>query len=367
MKLLKTIMKGFAGLLLLAIVALGITLSYESACEPAVAVAESAELMTSAQVRCYGSPDIIEVVPVAKPVPADNEVLIKVVAASVNPLDWHEMRGSPYLMRLMRGIGKPEDTRFGVDFSGTVEAVGKNVTRFQPGDEVFGGRSGAFSEYVTISEDGALAVKPANINYQEAAAVPIAGVTAIQALRDSGKLQAGQKVLINGASGGVGTFAVQIARSMGAEVTGVCSTRNVEMVRALGAHHVIDYKVDDYTQSDERYDVIIDMVGNHSPRANSRMLTPNGALVLVGGAKGDWIAPLMGPIKAMLLSPFVDQQVGMMLAQMDGEDLAALGELMAAGDLRPVIDRSYRLRDIADAVRYSEQGRAQGKIIIEIP
>ena len=367
MKLLKTIAKGFAVLLLVAIVALGITLSYESDCEPAATWPEGTELMTAAEVRCYGSPDVIDIVEIPKPVPADNEVLVKIEAASVNPLDWHEMRGSPYFMRLMRGIGKPDNTRFGVDFAGTVVMVGKDVTRFQPGDEVFGGRTGAFAEYVTVRENGGLAMKPADISFQEAAAVPIAGLTAIQALRDSGELQAGDKILINGASGGVGTFAVQIAKSMGAEVTGVCSTRNLEMVRALGADHVIDYKVDDYTQGERRYDVILDMVGNHSPLANSRVIKPAGKLVIVGGAKGDWFAPLMGPIKALLLSPFVDQELGMMLAQMDGQDLAALSEMMQAGELRPEIDRSYRLIDLADAVRYSESGRAQGKIIVDVP
>jgi NADPH:quinone reductase-like Zn-dependent oxidoreductase len=323
--------------------------------------------MQAAQVRCYGSPDVIDIVQVEKPAPADNEVLVKVAAASVNPLDWHYMRGSPYIMRMDRGIGKPKSTKLGVDFAGTVEAIGKDVTRFKPGDEVFGGRSGAFAEYLTIGEEQSLALKPSNISFQEAAAVPIAGVTAIQALRDSGKLQPGQKVLINGASGGVGTFAVQIAKSMGAEVTGVSSTRNVEMVRALGADHVIDYRLDDYTQGEQRYDLIVDMVGNHGPLANSRVLKPAGILVIVGGPKGNWFAPLMGPIKALLLAPFVEQELGMMLAQMRRDDLEVLGELMQAGDLRPVIDRSYRLSDLADAIRYSEDGRAQGKIIVDIP
>lgn len=367
MKILKRIAKVFAALLLVVVIALGVTLNYESACEPATAPPADKALMRAAEVRCYGSPDVIEIVELEKPVPADNQVLVKVVAASVNPLDWHYMRGSPYIMRLDRGIGKPKGTKLGVDFAGVVEAVGKDVTRFQPGDEVFGGRSGAFAEYLTIGEEQSLALKPSNISFQEAAAVPIAGVTAIQALRDSGKLEPGQKVLINGASGGVGTLAVQIAKSLGAEVTGVCSTRNVEMVRGLGANHVIDYKLDDYTQGEQRYDLILDMVGNHGPLANSRVLKPDGILVIVGGPKGNWFAPLMGPIKAMLLAPFVNQELGMMLARMRRDDLEALGELMQAGELRPVIDRSYRLSDLADAIRYSEEGRAQGKIIVDMP
>ncbi|MDH5502127.1 MAG: NAD(P)-dependent alcohol dehydrogenase, partial [Gammaproteobacteria bacterium] len=226
---------------------------------------------------------------------------------------------------------------------------------------------GAFAEYLTIGEDRSLAMKPSNIGFQEAAAIPIAGVTAIQALRDSGRLQPGQKVLINGASGGVGTFAVQIARSMGAEVTGVCSTRNLEMVRALGADHVIDYTVDDYTQGEERYDVIVDMVGNHGLLANRRVLKPAGILVIVGGPKGNWFRPLMGPIKALMLAPFVNQELGMMLAQMQRDDLVTLGEMIQAGQLRPVVDRHYRLHDLADAIRYSEEGRAQGKIIVDMP
>ncbi|NQV85561.1 MAG: NAD(P)-dependent alcohol dehydrogenase [Woeseiaceae bacterium] len=322
--------------------------------------------MKAAQARCYGSPDIIEIVDVAKPTPEDDEVLVKVMAASVNPLDWHFLRGSPYLMRLMSGIGRPNDASMGVDFAGTVEAVGKNVTRFQPGDEVFGGRDGAFAEYLTVSESKALAMKPANMSFQQAAAVPIAGVTAIQALRDSGKIKPGQTVLINGASGGVGTFAVQIAKSLGAEVTAVCSTRNLELVRSIGADHAIDYKMNDYMQSDQRYDLIIDMVGNHGLLANKRMLEPNGSLIMVGGGKGNWIGPLMGPIKALMLSPFVDQKLETILAQLGPDDLLILGLLMQSGQLTPVIDRSYRLGELADAIRYSEEGHARGKIIIDM-
>jgi NADPH:quinone reductase-like Zn-dependent oxidoreductase len=366
MKLRYKIAYGILIVVLLALSSLAIVLSYESPCEPAPKVAGDAELMQAIVYRCYGSPDVLQLEDVEKPAPADNEVLVRVRAAAVNPLDWHYMRGSPYVMRLGTGIGAPSDTRLGVDFAGTVEAVGRGVTRFKPGDEVFGGRSGAFGEYVVVPEDRALVLKPANVTFAQAAAVPIAALTALQALKDKGQLQPGQKVLINGASGGVGTFAVQIAKSMGAEVSGVCSTRNVDMVRSLGADHVFDYKKENYTESGNQYDVIIDMVGNHSLSANRRVMTPDGTMVLVGGAKGDWLAPLLGPIKAMLYSPFVDQTFVMLLARLDQDDLQALGNLMRTGRVTPVIDRSYRLSEVADAIRYSEEGRARGKIVIDL-
>ena len=316
--------------------------------------------------RCYGSPDVLEFEDIEKPTPANGEVLVKVVAASVNPLDWHFMRGSPYIMRLGSGLGAPNDASMGVDFAGTVEAVGRNVKRFKRGDEVFGGRSGAFAEYVTVLEDRALALKPANMTFVQSATVPIAGITALQALRDKGKIEPGQKVLINGASGGVGTFAVQIAKSFGAEVTGVCSTRNVAMVRSIGADHVIDYTKEDYTKSGHRYDLIIDNVGNHSLLANRRVLNPDGIFVIVGGPKGNWLRPLMGPIKALMLSPFVGQEFVMILAKLRAEDLAILGDLMQAGKVTPVIDRRYRLSEVPAAIRYSEEGHARGKIVIDL-
>ncbi|MCH7834661.1 MAG: NAD(P)-dependent alcohol dehydrogenase [Proteobacteria bacterium] len=316
--------------------------------------------------RCYGSADVLGFEDVEKPTPADDEVLVKVVAASVNPLDWHYMRGSPYLMRLGIGLGAPNDTSLGVDFAGTVEAIGRNVKRFKPGDEVFGGTSGAFAEYVTVREDRALALKPANMTFEQSASVPIAGITALQALRDKGKIAPGKKVLINGASGGVGTFAVQIAKSFGAEVTGVCSTRNVEMVRSIGADHVIDYTQEDYTRSGQRYDLIIDNVGNHSLSANRRVLTSDGIFVIVGGPKGNWLRPLMNPIKALVFSPFVGQEFVMILAKLRKDDLAILGDLMQAGKVTPVIDRRYRLSEVPAAIRYSEEGHARGKIVIDL-
>ena len=366
MKLRYKIASGFLVVLAVVVFSLAIVLSYDSGCDPAPAVADDAELMKAIRYRCYGSTDVLEFEDVEKPTPADNEVLVKVVAASVNPLDWHFMRGSPYIMRLGSGLGAPKDTRMGVDFAGTVEAVGKDVTRFKPGDDVFGGRNGAFAEYVIVPEDRALVLKPDNVTFEQAASAPIAAITALQALRDSGKLEPGQKVLINGASGGVGTFAVQIAKSFGAEVTGVCSTRNLEMVRSIGADRVIDYTQEDYTESGQRYDLIIDMVGNHSLLENRQVLEPEGHFVIVGGPKGDWLGPMMSPIKALMLSPFVDQTFVMVLAQMKQDDLIILSDLMQAGEVTPVIDRRYRLSEVPTALQYSEAGHARGKIVIDL-
>ena len=350
--------------LAVALVSLSLVLSYDSSCGPASLAPDNAKLMKAIVYRCYGPPDVLKLEDIEKPTAADDEVLVKIHAASVNPLDWHYMRGSPSVMRLMSGIGAPKDTRLGVDFAGTVEAVGKNVKRFKPGDEVFGGKNGAFAEYVAVREDRALALKPGNMTFEQAASVPIAAVTALQALRDKGHLKPGQKVLINGASGGVGTFAVQIAKSFGAQVTGVCSTRNLEMVQSIGADHVIDYKREDYTKSGERYDLIIDMVGNHSLLQNRQVLTPEGTLVMIGGPSDGLLGPLANPIKALILSPFVSQKFVMFVAQMNKEDLAILGDLMQAGKVTPVIDRRYELSDVPAAIRYSEEGHARGKIII---
>jgi len=366
MKLRYKILSGILIFLAIAVSSLGLVLSHNTACEPAPVVSNEAELMKAIVYRCYGSPDVLKLEDVEKPTPADNEVLVKVHAASVNPYDWHFMRGSPYFMRLLAGLGAPDDPSMGVDFSGTVEAAGSKVTRFKPGDEVFGGRGGAFAEYVAVPEDRALALKPANMTFEQAASVPMAAITALQALRDNGKIEPGQKVLINGASGGVGTFAVQIAKSFGAEVTGVCSTRNVDMVRSIGADHVLDYTREDYTKSGQRYDLIIDNVGNHSLLANRRVLNPDGIFVIVGGSGGDWLGPLMRPISALMLSPFVGQEFGMLLAQMRQDDLATLGDLMRSGKMTPVIDRRYSLSEVPAAIQYSEEGHARGKIIIGV-
>jgi NADPH:quinone reductase-like Zn-dependent oxidoreductase len=366
MKLRNKIAGGILLVLVIATTSLALVLSHNAGCPPAPAVSNETGLTKAIVYRCYGSPEVLEFADVQKPTPLDDEVLIKVHAASVNPLDWHYMRGLPYLMRLGSGLGAPDNTRLGVDFAGTVEAVGRNVTRFEPGDEVFGGRTGAFAEYLTVREDRALAMKPPNVTFEQAASVPIAAVTALQSLRDKGRLRPGDKVLINGASGGVGTFAVQIAKSFGAEVTGVCSTRNVEMVRSIGADHVVDYKKEDYTESGERYDLIIDMVGNHSLLANRKVMNPDGTFVIVGASKGNWLGPIMRPINALILSPFVDQEFVMILAELRKDDLTILGDLMQAGEVTPVIDRRFALSDVPAAIRHSEEGHARGKIIIDL-
>ena len=310
----------------------------------------------------YGSPDVLTLREVDKPPVADDGVLVRVRAASVNPVDWHTMTGTPYMARLQAGLRKPKSEFLGVDFAGTVEAVGKSVNGLQPGDDVFGARNGALGEYVCARQ--AVVPKPANITFEEAAAVPVAAVSALQGLRDKGRLQAGQSVVINGASGGVGTFAVQIAKSFGAEVTGVCSTRNVELVRSIGADRVIDYTLEDFTTSAERYDLILDMVGNHSLMRLRRVLAPDGTLVIVGGKEGNWISPMDRPIKALILSPFVGQEMVMLLAELNQTDLTFLADLMQSGKLTPVIDRRYPLSQAAEAIRYLEDGHARGKVVI---
>ena len=367
MKLRYKLLNGFLAIVVLAAVSLAVVLSYDSPCEPPPTVADDATTMKAVRYYCYGSTDVLHYGDIEKPMPGDNEVLVKVHAAAVNPLDWHYMRGTPYFMRLMSGLGKPADSGLGVDFAGTVAVIGSKVTRFKPGDNVFGGGSGVYAEYVLVREDGARAIQPAGMTFEQGASVGVAGITALQALRDKGQLKPGQKVLINGASGGVGTFAVQIAKAMGAEVTGVCSTRNVGMVRSIGADHVIDYKSSDYTMGDERYDLIVDMVSNHSLRKIRKVLTPEGRLVMVGGATGNWFAALAGPLKALVYSKFVDQKFITLLAQLNSEDLAVIGDMIEKGTVTPIIDRRYPLSEIAAAIEYSEAGRARGKIIVEVP
>src|SRR6266576_754710 len=317
----------------------------------------------------YGLPNL-KLEDVEKPVPNDDQILVKVRAASVNPYDWHFIEGTPKIMRLMGvGLRKPKDTRLGVDFAGTVEAVGKNVTQFKPGDEVFGGRGGAFAEYVCVRGNRAVALKPANLTFEQAGSVNIAGITALQAIRDKGKVQPGQKVLINGASGGVGTFAVQIAKSLGADVTGVCSTRNVDLVRSLGADRVIDYTKEDFAKGAERYDVILDNVPNHSLSECRRILNPKGKYVMIGGGGPNdsrWIGPFGRVIKAMVLSPFISQKMGMMMADMSQKDLTILGDLMQSGKVEPVIDRRYKLSEVPAAIAYLEEGHARGKVVITV-
>src|SRR5436305_914413 len=307
---------------------------------------------------------------IEKPVPNDDQILVKVRAASINPYDWHFVEGTPYIMRMMGvGLRKPKDIQLGVDFAGTVEAVGKNVTQFKPGDEVFGGRGGAFAEYVCRRADGAVALKPANLTFEQAASVNIAGITALQALRDKGNVQPGQKVLINGASGGVGTFAVQIAKSLGADVTGVCSTKNVDLVRSLGADHVIDYTKEDFAKGEQRYDVILDNVPNHSLSECRRILNPNGKYVMIGGGGPNdsrWVGPFGRVIHALLLSPFINQKMSMMMADANQKDLSVLGDLMQSGKVKPVIDRTYKLSEVPAAIAYLEEGHARGKVVITV-
>jgi len=317
----------------------------------------------------YGSPDVLELQEIEKPTPKEDEVLVKVHAASANPADWHIMRGKPFLVRLMGfGLLKPKKKILGVDIAGRVEAVGRNVKQFQPADEVFGESDlrdggGSFAQYVCVSED-ALALKPASMTFEEVAVVPLAAVTALQGLRDKGQIRPGQKVLVNGASGGVGTFAVQIAKSFGTEVTGVCSTRNLEMVRSIGADHVIDYTKEDFTKNGQRYDLILDAAANHSMFDHKRALSPKGIYVMVGSFS---VAPMFA---AMLLGPMISmfgsKKVGFLMAKMYKKDLVFMKDLLEAGKVVPVIDRRYPLSEVAEAIRYLEERHARGKVVITL-
>jgi NADPH:quinone reductase-like Zn-dependent oxidoreductase len=331
----------------------------------AVLAAVPADPMRAVLFCDYGAPDVLTIHAVDKPTPGEGQVLVLVRAAAINPVELHAMRGEPYPMRLDGGLRRPTTLRLGVDFAGTVVAVGPNVIGLTPGAAVFGGRSGALAEYVVVNERSVVE-KPENVSFDQAAAVPVAGVTALQAVRDKGRVAPGHAVLINGASGGVGTFAVQIAKAHGAVVTGVSSTRNVDLVRSLGADKTIDYTVEDYTRSPAQYDVIIDMVGNHSLLANRRALRPNGIYVMVGGPSGRWLAPLDRVIGMYLLSPFVRQELGFFIARLNGGDLATLRDLMQRGAVTPVIDRRYPLTEIREAISYLETGRARGKVVVAI-
>jgi NADPH:quinone reductase-like Zn-dependent oxidoreductase len=359
---------GVIGIVLaVGVLSLVLAISHNSPCTAAPSLPAGATAMKGVVHVCYGSPDVISYTDVARPAPKDDEVLVRVHAASVNPLDWHYLEGTPYVVRLDGGFGKPENPRLGVDFAGTVEAVGRSVTHFKPGDEVFGGKFGSLAEYVAVREDRAIVLKPVNVSFEQAAAVPIAAVTALQSLRDKGQIRSGQKVLINGASGGVGTFAVQIAKTFGAEVTGVCSTRNVELVRTIGADHVIDYTREDFTKGDQRYDLILDNVGTHSLLQYRRVLNPKGKYVMIGSTSvGNWFGFLAVPIEGLVLSPFVSQKFSMILAELNKEDLATLGSLMESGKMTPVIDRTYKLTDAAEALRYLEKGHARGKVVVTV-
>ena len=325
----------------------------------------------------FGSPDVLRLQEVEKPVANDNDVLVRIRAASANPYDWHFLTGLPHIGRMSFGVLRPKARGLGADLAGEVEAVGKNVTGFRPGDEVFGevdgevpGKPilelGSFAEYVCVSESS-VAPKPTNLTFEEAAAVPLAGHTALQALRDRGQILPGQKVLINGASGGVGTFAVQIAKALGAEVSGVCSTRNVDMVRSIGADHVVDYTREDFTQTDPSYDLILDNVGNRSISQCRRVLNPKGLyLSSFGSPENRWFGPFSQMIGMFALAPFVSQRMASLTVKRSKNALLDLKQLIEAGKVRPVIDRTYPLTKAADAMRYLEEGHARGKVVIRI-
>ena len=306
----------------------------------------------------YGSPDVLELQEIEKPAVTDGELLVRVLAASVNPLDWHFMRGAPLVVRAMAGLLKPKRKILGADFAGRVEEVGGKVTQFQPGDEVFGSGNplGAFAEYLCVPEDRVV-LKPANLTHEEAASVPVAALTALQGLRDKGKIQPGHNALINGASGGVGTFAVQIAKSFGAEVTGVCSTRNLDMVRSIGADRVVDYSNEDFTRTGARYDLIFDLVGNRSGSDYRRALQANGIYVTAGGGsvvRTQWMVMTGG------------KNMVSMFTKPNREDMGFIRELLEAGKVTPVIDRRYKLSEVPEALRYLEEGHAQGKVVITV-
>jgi NADPH:quinone reductase-like Zn-dependent oxidoreductase len=313
----------------------------------------------------YGPPDVLQFTEVAKPTPKDNEVLIKVCTASVNPLDWHFMRGTPSIVRIVAGLRKPKVTRLGVDVAGHVEAVGQNVTQLKPGDAVFGACRGAFAEYVCATEDR-LALKPANISFEDAAAVPVAAVTALLGLRDKGRIQPGHKVLVDGASGGVGTFAIQIAKSFGAEVTAVCSTRNVDTARSIGADHVIDYTREDFTQSGQRYELILGANAYHSIFDYRRALSEEGIYVGAGGGGQSLQGMLLSMLLRSLLSLIGSKKMRSFVAKLNKKDLVLLKDLLESGKIAPVIDRCYPLSRVAEALRYLEEGHAQGKVIITV-
>ena len=364
---LKRVLKWTAGVVSLALVA-AVLFAYWSSdneCDEGNRVPAANPM--KAVVYCdYGSPAVLEIEDVEKPVATDSQVVVRVRAAAINPLDWHYMRGTPYIGRIAMGLRKPKDIRIGVDFAGTVESVGKAVTQFKAGDEVFGGRTGALGQYVAVNADRAVVLKPVNLSFEQAAAVPVAAVTALEALRDQGKVQPGQRVLINGASGGVGTFAVQIAKAFGAHVTGVCSTRNVELVRGIGADQVVDYTKEDFTTSGQRYDVIIDNVGNHSLSDLRRVLKPEGKYVMVGGPSGGWIDPLPRLLRMFAYSWFVKEDLRFFIADLNQQNLLVLRDLLVSGKVTPVIDRRYSLGDIREAIAYLETGRARGKVVVTI-
>jgi NADPH:quinone reductase-like Zn-dependent oxidoreductase len=365
---LKRVIKWSASVILLALV-LWVFIAYWMSTNDCNRNAATPSNPMKAIVNCEYGVGNLRLRDLEKPSPNDNEVLVRVRAASINPVDGHMIRGS-WLMRPMNGMRKPKNTRFGTDFSGIVEAIGKDVTNFKQGDEVFGAKNGAVADYICVKADRAIMMKPNNITFEQAGSVAVAGLTALQGLRDKGRIQAGQKVLINGASGGVGTFAVQIAKSFGAEVTGVCSTRNVDLVKSIGADHVIDYTKEDFTKTDQHYDMIYDLVGNHSFSERRQILTPNGICVLAGiGGAGfhpeSW-GRIGGNFWDAFLSNFTRQKFVFYIAKLTKDDLNVLRDLMQSGKVSPVIDRTYKISETQDAVRYLEEGHARGKVVVII-
>jgi NADPH:quinone reductase-like Zn-dependent oxidoreductase len=368
MRLGRKILIGAGALLVIGIAALAITISWTSPCADPPPVAAGTPTMRAVTQRCYGEPAaVLRVENIERPEPGDSEVLIKVHVASVNPLEWHFTTGKPYLVRAVKGIGAPTRQRVGYDVAGTVVAVGANVTRFKPGDEVFGGVRGALAEYVIAAENGDLAIKPASVSFEQVAALPIAAVTALQALRDHGHVTAGQKVLINGGSGGVGTYAVQLAKHFGAEVTAVCSTRNVALVRSIGADRVIDYTREDFTTGPEQYDLLVDTVGNHGILDLKDVVKPGGRIVGVGGPKdGNWLGPILHGGKRKLAGIFIDQEAMGFIASVKSDDLEFLAGLLRDGRMTSVIDRRYGLEQTPRALDYIGSRRARGKVLVNL-
>ena len=369
MKLRNKIFLSLGALLVVGIAALMITLSHESPCPSTPTVAEGTETMRAIMRRCYGAPGkVLTLEHIAKPKPAAGEILIRIRAASVNPYEHHVVTGKPYFMRLGSGLGAPQKFRVGYDMAGVVESVGENVTQFKVGDEVFGGAPGALAEYALVREkNAALVAKPAEVSFEDSASLLIAGGTALEALRDYGHVAAGQKVLINGASGGVGTYAIQLAKAFGAEVTGVCSTRNVELVRSLGADHVIDYTKENFTEGTQKYDLIVDNVGNHDFLDLRHAVTPTGTIVTVSGPKtNNFLGPITRILKMKMLAPFIDQKLVFFVADVDVPDLQLFAQLMREGKLKTVIDRRYTLDQAGAALDYVGGGHARGKVVITV-
>jgi NADPH:quinone reductase-like Zn-dependent oxidoreductase len=365
---LKRVLKWSAGVILLALV-IWLFVAYWSSTNECFRNTSAPTNPMKAIVHCeYGSPDILELKDVETPVPNDNQLLVRVRASAVNPLDL--TIAGPLALRPISGLRKPKETRVGVDYAGTVEAVGKNVTNFKPGDEVFGGKTGSFAEHICVLADRAVVAKPSNVTFEQAAAVPVAAITALQGLRDKGHIQPGQKVLVNGASGGVGTFAVQIAKSFGAEVTGVCSTRNVDLVRSIGADHVIDYNKEDFTNGTEHYDLIFDLVCNHSFAERRRVLTPQGICVMAGIGGAGWhdgiLGKIVGELYAIARSRFIEQKFVAYIASFNQKDMMTLADLIQSGKVKPVIDRTYKLSEVSKALWYLQEGHARGKVVLSV-